>query len=87
MELSEEYVSHLLLYELQSGESAVSSNRHIHIALGEGMAFERTIRVWFALVRNSNFSIKDFARLGRRSDVNNDRLQAADGIIPTENHV
>jgi len=72
MEVTKEYIRHILLYEFNKGNSAMESARNIKGVYGDQTISVNQCQRWFQKFRAGNYSLEDEPRPGRSVELDED---------------
>ena len=77
MEVTEQHIRHIMLYEYQQGKTATTTAKKIEKVYGYGVLSVRKCQPWFCKFRQGDLSLQDASRSERPVSLNNDGLKAA----------
>ena len=76
MEVSEEHIRHIMLYEFKKGNNATAATKNIRDVYGEEALNTRKCQRWFQKFRSGDYSLTDEARSGRPIEFDDELLVA-----------
>ena len=77
MEVTEQHILYIMLYEYQQGKTATTTVKKIEEVYGDGVLSVRKCKRWFCEFRQGDLSLQDTSRSGRPASLGNDALKAA----------